>query len=40
MALSESDRDKLDRLGIENVKLKLAYASPVPNQPCRGWVRV
>ncbi len=30
MALSESDRAKLDRLGIENVKLKLTYAGPGP----------
>jgi hypothetical protein len=36
MALSENDRAKLDRLGIENVKLKLAYAGPGPQSAVPG----
>jgi hypothetical protein len=28
MALSDADRAELNRLGIENVKLKLSYAGP------------
>jgi hypothetical protein len=35
MALSENDPAKLDRLGIENVKLKLTDADPVRNLLCR-----
>ena len=30
MALSENDRANLDRLGIENVRLKLTYTGPGP----------
>jgi hypothetical protein len=30
MALSETDRAELNRLGIDNVRLKLAYAGPGP----------
>jgi hypothetical protein len=30
MALSDADRAELDRLGIENVKIKLSYAGPGP----------
>ena len=36
MALSEKDRAKLDQLGIENVKLKLAYAGPGPQSAVPG----
>jgi hypothetical protein len=36
MALSENDRAKLDRLGIENVKLKLGYAGPGPQSAVPG----
>jgi hypothetical protein len=36
MALSENDRAKLDRLGIENVKLKLTDAEPGPQSAVPG----
>jgi hypothetical protein len=36
MAVSENDRPKLDRLGIENVKLKLTYAGPGPQSAVLG----
>ena len=36
MALCENDRAKLDRLGIENVKLKLTDAEPGSQSPVRG----
>ena len=36
MALSEKDPAKLDQLGIENVKLKLAYAGPGPQSAVPG----
>ncbi len=30
MALSAADRAELNRLGIENIKIKLSYAGPGP----------
>jgi hypothetical protein len=36
MALSDADRAELNRLGIENVKLKLSYAGPGAGSVVRG----
>jgi len=36
MALSETDRAELNRLGIDNVRLKLAYAGPGPGSVVPG----
>jgi hypothetical protein len=36
MSLSLSDRTELDRLGIDNVRLKIAYAGPGPGSVVPG----
>jgi hypothetical protein len=36
MALSDADRAELDRLRIENVKLKLSHANPGADSPVPG----
>jgi hypothetical protein len=36
MPLSRADRAELDRLGVENVRLKMAYAGPGPGSVVPG----